>query len=488
MFYYKLRAQAGDDATTKAWKKRCIDRLSALRGALREHIHGKEGSPRDEKRWLRLATWNIREFPSSKYGARLPESYYYIAEILSHFDIIAVQEVREDLTGLQKVMRILGPDWDFLATDVTEGSGGNRERMVFVYNKHKARFRNVAGELTLAGKDRINYPHEGRLSVAKGFQYVLPKGKGFGAKTAPTKKYRGKQRLVDDLVVPPPAGSTITSTKTSLVIPAKTEVQVDKKGNLVLSGAALEAALTKATIKLPGGAIVGDDLQFARTPYVVEFQSAWFKFILCTVHIYYGSDDVGMERRKSEIRQLTKFLAARAASEIDSDAESIFFVLGDFNIVDKKHETWKALHTNGFEVPEELREIPEGSNVDRSKAYDQIAYWTDPDERRAEHGSVSKVEVARADVFDFFETVFRMGDDDPDGVDESAYEPVMAQQQAHSAKASKKTNKKRAKKKSKKAAWKYKEWRTFQMSDHLPMWIELRTDFADEYLELIGKT
>ena len=60
--------------------------------------------------------------------------------------------------------------------------------------------------------------------------------------------------------------------------------------HLVLSGEALQAALEKATLKLPGGSIVGDDLQFARTPFVVEFQSGWFKFILCTVHIYYGSD------------------------------------------------------------------------------------------------------------------------------------------------------------------------------------------------------
>jgi hypothetical protein len=37
---------------------------------------------------------------------------------------------------------------------------------------------------------------------------------------------------------------------------------------------------------------------------------------------------------------------------------------------------------------------------------------------------------------------------------------------------------------------KFKDWRTYQMSDHLPMWIELRVDFSREYLERIavGKT
>ena len=30
-----------------------------------------------------------------------------------------------------------------------------------------------------------------------------------------------------------------------------------------------------------------------------------------------------------------------------------------------------------------------------------------------------------------------------------------------------------------------KKWRTWQMSDHLPMWIELEIDFSDSYLESV---
>jgi hypothetical protein len=29
----------------------------------------------------------------------------------------------------------------------------------------------------------------------------------------------------------------------------------------------------------------------------------------------------------------------------------------------------------------------------------------------------------------------------------------------------------------------YKQWRTFQMSDHFPLWVELRIDFSDAYLQ-----
>ncbi|NNF97082.1 MAG: hypothetical protein HKM94_09170, partial [Halobacteria archaeon] len=30
-----------------------------------------------------------------------------------------------------------------------------------------------------------------------------------------------------------------------------------------------------------------------------------------------------------------------------------------------------------------------------------------------------------------------------------------------------------------------KEWRTFQISDHLPLWIDLQVDFTDKYLDRI---
>ena len=487
MFYVGLSPKKGDSPTEKAWKRRCTERLLALRRELKAHIHGKGGSKRDEKRFMRLATWNIREFPSGKFGERLDESYYYIAEIISHFDVIAIQEVREDRENLDRVMKILGRNrWDYIATDVTESPAGNRERMVFVFNTDKVRFRDVAGEITLSGKERITYPHEERLSVGKGFQYLLPKDAAFPLTKVETKKYKGKERLTEDLILDFPEGTQLSiPTNTSLVIPAKTEVTLDDLGNLILSGDALKSALKKATIKLPSGSIIGDALQFARTPFVVEFQSGWLKFILCTVHIYFGKGDAGMERRKAEIRAVTEFLGDRATSETDSDAENFFFVLGDFNIKNKKHGTWKALHNAGFEVPEALKAIPEGSNVDRSKAYDQIAYWTDPDNIRAGKSSVSKVEVVNAGIFDFFKTVFRFDEDDSGGKDEGTYTEIMLhmQEMARQAKEAEE-----GKPVEKKAPWKYKDWRTFQMSDHLPMWIELRTDFADEYLEMVGKS
>ena len=134
--------------------KRCADRLIKLRAALADL------RARRSDQTILLATWNIRDFDSNKFGfgPRMPESFYYIAEIMSSFDLIAVQEVNRDLSALERVMSILGGDWDYIATDTTEGPGGNGERMAFVFNRDRVFFRKIAGEIVLPDGQLIVSP------------------------------------------------------------------------------------------------------------------------------------------------------------------------------------------------------------------------------------------------------------------------------------------------------------------------------------------
>lgn len=480
--YNNLRIAERDSEARKAEKRRIAERLLVLRKELRKHT-GEEvdgvRTERDPRQWMRLATWNIREFPSSKYGDRLPEAYYYIAEILSHFDVIAVQEIREDLAGLRRVMRILGPGWDYIATDVCEGSGGNGERMVFVFNTHKAFFRNVAGELVLSSSDEIAYPHEERLSW-RDLEIELPSGTRLEApEGVVTKAFRGRLRLDEEVPIElPPGTKLVLKNGSRVVLPRRLDVELDGEGRLKLPTTRRVSyenrTKHKVAVDLPAGAIVGEKLQFARQPLVVGLQSGWLRLMLCTVHIYYGKGgekDPGMARRKREIRALTKLLGERAESAADSDASNFFIVLGDFNIVSREHGTMDALRSNGFEIPPALTRIP-GSNVDKTKHYDQIAVWTAPEGSKRDDDAlgVVKVEAGRAGVFDFFKYVFRRGAQDPDDVDATHYQPLMDEMREQSGSSGK---------------WDYKDWRTYQMSDHLPMWVELRIDFGDDYLEAI---
>ncbi|MCG8431767.1 MAG: endonuclease/exonuclease/phosphatase family protein [Candidatus Omnitrophica bacterium] len=137
-FYYRI------DPNTAAGK-RTAGRLLVLRKQLEEEV-----PRRTINDTLLLATWNIREFDSPAYGERLDESFYYIAEIISHFDLVAIQEVRENLKGLDKLRKILGSYWRYIVTDVTEGRAGNKERMAFLFDSRKVDLGGLAGEVVIA--------------------------------------------------------------------------------------------------------------------------------------------------------------------------------------------------------------------------------------------------------------------------------------------------------------------------------------------------
>lgn len=462
-FYTWLSPRTRDSKNRLRNKKRVGNNLLALRQALQTHIAGQPAVdnaaiPADSTRILRLATWNIREFDSNSYGERLDESYSYIAEIISHFDLIAIQEVREDLRALKEVMRLLGSGWSYLVTDVTEGRPGNRERMAFVYNRDKVWFRGVAGELTLPMEQQVTDPYGERIQIRNGPELNLPAGQSLISPTGlKISTKNGIKKLGEDVAIPLPPGSKLSiPSGTAVFFPKDSQLSFNAADGIDLPAGSTLQLPQEAIITLPPDSIVGGPMQFARTPFIASFQAGWLKINLCTVHIYYGKGKTGLKRRNEEIQRLTKILATRAKNDSDSDADSYFIALGDFNIIGKNHETMASLQSNKFKVPEALFSIP-GSNVKKDKTYDQIAVWTGQSKRRKAY---TKIQVYRAGVFDYFETVFRSDE-------EAVYRPFM-------------------KKKNSNGMYKsYSLWRTHQMSDHLPMWIELHIDFSDDYLKSI---
>lgn len=348
--YWQLKSWKTDDRT------RAIDHLTALR----KHL-AREVPRRTASQTLLLATWNLRDFDSNKFGhgPRLSESFHYIAEVISAFDLVAIQEVNEDMRGLERVMDLLGPAWRYIATDITEGPSGNGERMVFVFDSTKVQFKHIAGEI------------------------VLPK-----------------------------------------------------------SG------------------LVGAEHQFARSPFLVRFQSGWFKFNLCTVHLFFGDDSgPGLARRVAEIDAIAKFLKKRA----DEDSQN-YILLGDLNIVDPDDDTMKALKKHKFVVPADLTldnsKIRWASNMGGDKHYDQIAFLVRKDELElgdSEHN---------AGVVNYYKSVYTEGEAE-------TYHPMG------------KRNGKWPEDAEARKKYYTKEWRTWQMSDHLPLFIELRIDFTEKYLKRI---
>jgi endonuclease/exonuclease/phosphatase family metal-dependent hydrolase len=72
-----------------------------------------------------------------------------LAEVVSHFDVCAIQETQAKLDALRTLCRALGKDWAFITTDVTEGARGRGERLAFVYDQRRVRPSGLAGELVI---------------------------------------------------------------------------------------------------------------------------------------------------------------------------------------------------------------------------------------------------------------------------------------------------------------------------------------------------
>ena len=130
----------------KKTRLRTLSSLKRLRAQL-----DKELPLKTRNKTLILGTWNIRNFDDNRFmnGNRTTEDLLYIAEIISRFDVLAVQEICDNTSPLEKLMYFLGKDYDYIITDVTEGRGGNDERLGFIFDRSKVAFNGIAGELVL---------------------------------------------------------------------------------------------------------------------------------------------------------------------------------------------------------------------------------------------------------------------------------------------------------------------------------------------------
>jgi endonuclease/exonuclease/phosphatase family metal-dependent hydrolase len=116
-------------------------------------------------------------------------------------------------------------------------------------------------------------------------------------------------------------------------------------------------------------------------------------------------------------------------------------LLGDFNIFSTSDKTFQAIENEKFKIPAKLKGTY--TNANKDKPFDQIAFLARDVEKQ--------LGLARAGTFPFFDHVYR-------DADWKIYQPNTTEN-------------------------KYKQWRTFKMSDHLPLWVELFVDFGNDYLE-----
>ncbi len=124
--------------------------------ALRGHKRHRE-IPDKKDNHLLLATWNIANLGLHK---RQKRDYQVLAEIMSWFDLIALQEVNERLEGLRSIQEFLPPSFKVLFSD----KAGNNERLAYLYDSNKVAPLEKVGEIAIPPKDH-NHIKLGDISI-----------------------------------------------------------------------------------------------------------------------------------------------------------------------------------------------------------------------------------------------------------------------------------------------------------------------------------
>lgn len=111
---------------------------------------------------LLIATWNIANLGLQK---RWEDHYTLLAEIISWFDIIAVQEVNQNLSGLKAIETVLPSHYHLVISD----KGGNHERSAFIFDSRKVKQLELIGEIAIPPKDHRYIKIKGFTSSFTGF-------------------------------------------------------------------------------------------------------------------------------------------------------------------------------------------------------------------------------------------------------------------------------------------------------------------------------
>lgn len=231
-----------------------------------------------------VGSFNIRKL--GRLGARNAATWSFLARVCKQFDLLAIQEVQDDLSGLKELMRLMGDEFGMIVSDATgalPGSGrGMKERLAFVFNWRMVSRTEVATD--------VSYDRTSLLDTLTNHHDEIEKAMGPYLKKLA--KWREQTREFE----------------------AGERDQRPKK--------------PKLKIKLPRF------LTFARTPFCVSFEvrghpdTEPYRFMAINAHLYFGDY---MTDRRQEFDALMEWILGRVR-EHDTAYYENFVLLGDLNL------------------------------------------------------------------------------------------------------------------------------------------------------------
>ena len=238
------------------------------------------GLPERRKDSVIIGSFNIRKLGS--IAKRTNQSWNFLQKTISRFDLIAIQEVMDDLSGLEHLLTLLGDDYGMVVSDVTgakPGSRGNSERLAYLFNWKRIKRTALASDITFDRSKIANNLYDNRSDF----------NKAWAAHSAKLK--------------------------------AREEKNIKRK-------AQGKRAVSKPPIELP------KFVSFIRQPHCVSFRISGkentkpYEFLVINAHLLYGKNK---REREWEFKALLEWLTIRA-KYVNRLYHPNLMLLGDCNL------------------------------------------------------------------------------------------------------------------------------------------------------------
>ena len=238
------------------------------------------GLPKSREDAVIIGSFNIRKLGGIK--KRTDQSWNFLTKTLSQFDLIAVQEVMDDLSGLEHLCSLLGENYGMIVSDITgakPGSAGSAERLGYLFNWKKIQRTALASDISFDRSEIVNKLYQHRELFNDAFDVYSDKYEQWQQKSI-QRKALGKR----------------ATAKPSKVLP--------------------------------------EFLSFIRQPHCVSFRISGaaeekpFEFIVVNAHLLYGTNK---REREWEFKALIEWLSLRA-KYADKLYHPNLLLLGDCNL------------------------------------------------------------------------------------------------------------------------------------------------------------
>ncbi len=334
--------------------------------ALLDRRHADFGLPERRADSVVLASFNIRKLGQIKNKS--PGAWAFLKRFRECCDLIAVQEVQDNLEALNHLHGLLGGKYGMAASDITGGYAGRQallERLAYLFRWDRIERTEVASDITIDRSAVLGTLYDQRADFLAAFK----------ARVAGLAEW---QKRVD-LKLAPWKLKVAAWERAGKPRPKPKKPRTPKKPPFVLA----------------------HFLTFIRTPHCVSFRVKGaagadpYEFLAVNAHLLYGDKTKQKDEREMEFYGLVYWLVERAR-KADRLYHKNIFLLGDLNLdfrkVDKRRDRIEGelKRLNGGDLKGKGRATvyfpfldvhPDENTVFRSTArntetYDQIALFS----------------------------------------------------------------------------------------------------------------